>query len=229
MTKRSPDLLAKLLQSTTLVTFDQMQAALGDASRATTFRYLKQVPTLRSYNHNGRYYTNPDPTGFDRWGLASYGDVHFSRDGTLAATVKRLVRESTAGVDTKRTPGVAACARAGVVIGGGSPRRDTKGEDRLVLLFIFTPTRRLGKPSDKRVRHGLTHTRASEAADAVALDSDVIIDVLLVLLRHGGLPPAQVVRHLHGHSPPITLAQVTEVFARYALEELGKKGGATHS
>ena len=97
MTKRSPDMLAKLLQSTTLVTFEQMQGALGDASRATTFRYLKQVPYQRSYNHNGRYYTNPDPTLFDRWGLASHGDVHFSRDGTLGATVKRLVRESTAG------------------------------------------------------------------------------------------------------------------------------------
>ena len=32
---------------------------LADASRATSFRYLRQVPHLRSYNHNGRFHTPP--------------------------------------------------------------------------------------------------------------------------------------------------------------------------
>jgi len=228
MTKRSPDLLAKLLQSTTLVTFDQMQAALGDASRATTFRYLKQVPTLRSYNHNGRYYTNPDPTLFDRWGLASYGDVHFSRDGTLAATVKRLVRESTAGW-TQRELQELLRVRVQVLLLEAVRQGEIQRQmiDWFYLYLHADPTTGQAQRQARQAR--LDAHRASEAADAVALDSDVIIDVLLVLLRHGGLPPAQVVRHLHGHSPPITLAQVTEVFARYTLEELGKKGGATHS
>jgi hypothetical protein len=36
-----------------------------------------------------------------------------------------------------------------------------------------------------------------------------------------------VVRTLRGHSPPIVLDQVVEVFARYDLEDVGKKGGAT--
>jgi len=228
MIKRSPDLLAKLLQSTTLVTFDQMQTALGDASRATTFRYLKQVPTLRSYNHNGRYYTNPDPTGFDRWGIASYGDVHFSRDGTLAATVKRLVRESTAGW-TQRELQELLRVRVQVLLLEAVRQGEIQREmiDWVYLYLHADPT--IGQAQRQARQARLDAHRASEAADAVALDSDVIIDVLLVLLRHGGLPPAQVVRHLHGHSPPITLAQVSEVFARYALEELGKKGGATHS
>ena len=80
MAKRTPDPLITPLRSVTPATFEQLRAALGDASRATTFRYLKQVPYLRSYNHNGRYYTYRDPTRFDRWGLTSLGNVHFSRD-----------------------------------------------------------------------------------------------------------------------------------------------------
>ena len=71
MAKRTPDPLITPLRSVTPATFEQLRAALGDASRATTFRYLKQVPYLRSYNHNGRYYTYRDPTRFDRWGLTS--------------------------------------------------------------------------------------------------------------------------------------------------------------
>ena len=54
-------MLAALLASRAPVTFQQLQAALGDASRTTTFHYLKQVRHLRSYNHNGRYYTHRDP------------------------------------------------------------------------------------------------------------------------------------------------------------------------
>ena len=97
MAKRTPQMLAARLASSSPVTLPQLQAALGIASRTTTFRYLKQVPHLRSYNHNGRYYTHRDPTRFDRYGLVSLGNVHFSRDTTLAATVQRLVRESPAG------------------------------------------------------------------------------------------------------------------------------------
>ena len=96
MAKRTPDMLSPLLASSAPVTFEQLQTALADASRTTTFRYLKQVRHLRSYNHNGRYYTDRDPTLFDRYELVSLGNVHFSRDGTLGAAVQRLIREATA-------------------------------------------------------------------------------------------------------------------------------------
>jgi hypothetical protein len=74
MTNRTPDMIIRLLQSKDVVTFKEMQNALGEASRATTFRYLKQVKYMRS-NHNGRYYTFRDPTRFDRWGLCSHEDI----------------------------------------------------------------------------------------------------------------------------------------------------------
>ncbi len=228
MIKRSPEMLIKLLQSTTVVTFEQMQAALGDASRATTFRYLKQVPTLRSYNHNGRYYTNPDPTVFDRWGLASHGDVHFSRDGTLGATVRRLVRESTAGW-TQRELQALLCVRVQVLLLEAVRQGEIQREMIGWLYLYLHADPAIGQVQRQARQAQLDSHRASEAASAGALDNTLIIEVLLVLLRHGRLAPAQVLRHLHGHSPPITLAQVTEVFTHYALEELGKKRGATHS
>jgi len=50
MTERSPQLLIDLFKTQGVVTFPDLQAALGRASRATTFRYLRQVKYLRSYN-----------------------------------------------------------------------------------------------------------------------------------------------------------------------------------
>ena len=97
MAARSCEMIAGLLASTEAVQFKDLQAVLGNASRATTFRYLKQVPYQRSYNHNGRYYSRNDPERYDRFGLFSCGDIHSSRDRTLTETIKRLVQESVAG------------------------------------------------------------------------------------------------------------------------------------
>ena len=87
-------MLLPLLASSSPVTLDQLQHALGQPSRRTTFRYLRQVRHLRSYNHNGRFYTGRDPARFDRFGLLSLGTVHFSRDGSLAAVRQGRARRA---------------------------------------------------------------------------------------------------------------------------------------
>ena len=87
MSRRSPDLLVSRLASSSPVTLDQLQHDL-QASRVAIFRYLRQIPYLRSYNHNGSFHTRRDPARFDRFGLLSLGDVQFSRDRSLPATVR---------------------------------------------------------------------------------------------------------------------------------------------
>lgn len=94
---RTPALLADALAGPQPLTFPQLQQTLHGASRTTTFRYLRQVDYLRSYNRNGRFYTLRDPRRFDRFGLLSIGTARFSRDRPLTRTVPRLVRESAAG------------------------------------------------------------------------------------------------------------------------------------
>jgi len=64
--------------------------------------------------------------------------------------------------------------------------------------------------------------------ERVGVDDAVVIQVLLALIRHPGSGPADAVRTLRGHSPPIVLEQVVHIFARYDLEDVGKKGGPTN-
>ena len=72
MSRRSPAKLTDALAAPEPLILEEFQAALADASPATTFRYLRQVPHRRSYNHNGRFYTHAEPPRFDRDGLLSY-------------------------------------------------------------------------------------------------------------------------------------------------------------
>ena len=97
MAKRSAENLLELFKSKEVVEFEDIRSALGNASRATCFRYLQQVPYHRSYNFNGCYYTRKDPSRYDRFGLFSYGDIFFSRENTLGETIRRLVWDSHAG------------------------------------------------------------------------------------------------------------------------------------
>ncbi len=226
MTYRSPDMIVQLLQSKGIVTFEEMQNAMGAASRATTFRYLKQVQYMRSYNHNGRYYTFRDPTLFDRWGLYSQGDVFFSRDGKLGKTVIRLIQESEAGM-TQRDLQDLLKVRVQVLL--LEAIRHNKIRRELVAgLYLY-----LHNNSDiGDIQLKSRHTRISShhsLPDSKIIEDHIIIEVLLILIRHSDYQPADVTRALRGHIPPITKEQVIEVFSRYDLEEIGKKKGSTVS
>ena len=224
MAERTPEMLVGVFKTKEVVTFSDLQKALGNASRATTFRYLKRVSYLRSYNHNGRYYTYRDPALFDRFGLYSRGGIHFSRDATLSDTLRRLVRESQAGW-TQRELQELLRVRVQVLL-LEAVRHDEICREQVAGFYLYLhcdPA--IGKSQRQRRQERI---EASQRRDGgpVGVDDAVIIQVLLALIRHPGSGPADVVRTLRGHSPPIVLDQVVEVFARYHLEDVGKKGGA---
>jgi hypothetical protein len=225
MARRTPEMLLRLFNDKAVVTFDDIKEALDKASRATTFRYLRQVQYLRSYNHNGRYYTRRDPTLFDRFGLYSRGDIHFSRDGTLGDTVKRLVRESEAGW-TQRELQALLRVRVQVLLLEAVRQEEIRRESvgGFYLYVHIDPD--IGESQLHRRRERIA-ARQSAKTERVWLDDSVIIQVLLILIRHPDSRPADVVRALRGHAPPIGLEQVIEIFTRYDLDATGKKGGSS--
>ena len=225
MAERSPELLVDLFKTKGVVTFSDLQEALSSASRATTFRYLRRVKYLRSYNHNGRYYTYRDPALFDRFGLYSRGGIHFSRDRTLGDTLRRLVRESPAGW-TQRELQELLRVRVQVLL-LEAVRHDEIRRERVAGFFLYLHIdAAIGQIQLQRRQERIAARQCGDEPEG-RLDDEVVIQVLLALIRHPGSRPADVVRALHGHSPPIVLKQVVAVFARYDLEDIGKKGGPT--
>ena len=193
----------------------------------TAFRYLRQVPYRRSYNHNGRYYCLHEPSRYDRVGLWSWKDVHFSRDGSLRKTVCRLVHELQAGATQRELQ-----ERLKVRVHNTLLDLLRKGEvarERLLQVYVYLHVDRQIREAQIQHRQALLDAQdIAQAQDRVEVSDAVVIQVLLTLLRHPGALIADVVRYLRGHSPPITQAQVAWVFKRYALDQIGKKGGATN-
>ena len=158
MSVRSCEAITELLASTDVVQFKDIQTALDHASRATAFRYLKRVPYQRSYNYNGRYYTRKDSARYDRHGLFSCGDIHFSRDGSVSETLKRLVRESISGLTARELQALLQVRVQVFLL--DAVRHNAVTREKIGGLYIYLHT-------DSAVRESQLHHPKAKAADVV--------------------------------------------------------------
>jgi hypothetical protein len=223
---RSADTLRDLFASQTVVDLPRIQAALGGASSMTAFRCLRQIPYRRSYNHNGRYYCLHEPSRYDRLGLWSVGDVHFSVDGSLGKTVRRLVYEMDAGATHRELQERLRVRVQNTLL--TLLRRGEIERERLAQLYVYLHQDAAIRKMQLQRRGALLDAGKTERSETVVPD-EIVIQVLLTLLHHPGAKAAEVVRYRRGHSPPVAMEQVEAVFARYDLASIGKKGGSSKS
>ena len=223
---RSAQTLIDLFASETVVDLPRIQAALGGASSMTAFRYLRQVPYRRSYNHNGRYYCLHEPSRHDRLGLWSVGDIHFSVDGSLGKTVRRLVYEMEAGATHRELQEQLRVRVHNTLL--TLLRRGEIERERLAQLYVYLHRDAAIRKRQIQRRESLLNPE-NTARVTTGVPDEIVIQVLLTLLHHPGAKAAEVVRYLRGHSPPVSMEQVGAVFARYDLESIGKKGGSSKS
>jgi hypothetical protein len=211
--------LRGLLEARTVVDLPAIRQALSDVSAMTAFRHLRGVPYRRSYNHNGRYYALHDLARYDRFGLWSVGDIHFSVDGSLKNTVRRMVHEAEAGMTHHELLDRLRVRVQNTLLDLLHQREVDR--ERVAQVYVYLHT-------EAAVREAQMHNRKAQivAMSETEVSEQIVIQVLLTLIRHPGAKPPEVVRHLRGHSPPILRAQVEVVFARYAL---GEKGGPSIS
>ena len=93
----SREALTRELRRRTIATGPQLADALGNPSRSTLFRLLREVAYVSSYSHRGRYFALTACARFDDDGLWSHDGVHFSSHGTLLATVEAWVQAAPRG------------------------------------------------------------------------------------------------------------------------------------
>jgi hypothetical protein len=197
-----------------VLTFEEVREALGGVSEATARRALKGIAYVTSYNCNGRYYTLLDENKFDRWGLWSYQGVRVSRDGTLTATVERLVGESPAGWTRRELQELLGVSVQTVLT--TLRRRGKVDRARVGPAYVYVLATKASQQLEERRQMKALKQRRSEAT------LEVVVAVLLVLIRHPRCTTVDVVRRLKGHSPPIHIEEVEDVFERYDLAQ--KKG-----
>lgn len=221
--RRDPSALLELFEARPVISLDEIRECLGGVSSMTAFRYLRLVPYRRSYNHNGKLYARHDMSRYDKYGLWSSGDGLFSIDGSLRATVRRLVYEARAGATSRELRD-----RLRTRVQHTLLDLLHKGEverERVTEVYVYLHSETAVREGQLQARKERVAARKAEGADgSVEVSAEVVIQVLLTLIRHPGSGPGTVARRLRGHAPPIRLDEVEAVFTRH---ELGEKGGSS--
>ncbi len=65
----------------------------------TVQRTIRPLGTIRSYDHNGRYFSLKKLARFNSMGIWEYNNIHFSKFGTLKNTLAAIINNSDQGLD----------------------------------------------------------------------------------------------------------------------------------
>ena len=214
--EQSRQALTRLFQRQSITDLATLSAALETSSRMSVFRRLSVFGYLSSYSHAGRYYTLRDIPRFDRDGLWRYQGVCFSRDGSLKATVERLVEQSDAG---RTHPELHARLQVRVhntlldLVEGRRIGRETMRGHYLYL--SANPARAESQLILRQQQPAGLVPRLPEPPAAV------VIEVLLDLVQSARVRPDAdpVAERLAARGLPVTVEQVEAIFSRYGLKK----------
>lgn len=89
--------LRKLFSKKKVLEIQDVIQAVNATTRMTAYRYLKKLDYISSYTHARQFYTLSTIPEFDDDGLWHFGDVGFSKHGTLMETIVHIVNHSKSG------------------------------------------------------------------------------------------------------------------------------------
>lgn len=203
--------LERLFSHRPVAELSELGRALGTQSRMSVFRRLSLLGYLASYTHAGRYYTLASIPQFDTDGLWRFEGAGFSRDGTLKATVRRLVETSEAG-RTQRELQLRLAVRVHNplldLVEGKQLRRESIDREYVYLAFARA---RAAEQLERRRAVPMSRT-------GPAIDVEVLLEVI-----HGArvVAPqaATVAARLEARGVVASVAEVAGVFERYGLKK----------
>lgn len=129
-------------------------------------------------------------------GYAPKGDIFFSRDGKLGNTMKRLVRESEAGMTQRELQDLLKVCVQVLLL--EEVRHDKIRRELVAGLYLYLHNNSDIGATQLKSRHARISTHRF-LQDSVIIDDYIIIKVLLILIRHPDYQPADVTRALRGH------------------------------
>jgi hypothetical protein len=207
--------LRSLFRKTPVMPMPDLERAVAPRSRRSLFRDLSALGYLSSYTHTGRYYTLASVPVFDVDGLWRFEGAGFSRDGTLKATVQRMVTTCEAGRTQRELQlrlGVRVHNPLLELVQGKKLGRQAI-EDEYV--YVAADRKRAAAQLERRLALAVV----SEAATpGPALEVEVLLEVI-----HGVsvAPPdaATLASRLGARGIRASFAEVTEVLERHGLKK----------
>jgi len=212
----SPD-LRSLFRKTPVLSMPQLEQAAGPRSRRSLFRDLDALGYVSSYTHTGRYYTLSSSADFDSDGLWRYQGIGFSRDGTLKATVKRIVEASDVGRTQRELQ-----LRLGVRV--HNPLLELVeskelGRESFPSEYVYVASKPVRAATQIERRRGL---QAAHALPEIVAEPSLEVEVLLEVIHGARLPEpggTELTARLVARGVRASVAEVDAVLEHHGLKK----------
>ena len=213
--EQSRKTLTRLFQRQSIADLAALSVALETTSRMSVFRRLSALGYLSSYSHDGRFYTLRDVASFDLDGLWRYQGVCFSRDGSLKATVERLVEQSDSGRTHSELHVRLQVRVHNTLLDLVEGRRIGRETLRGHYLYVSADSKRAESQMGQRQK------QSAESASPTEVSAPVVIEVLLDVVRNSGVrtDAGPVAARLAARGLAVTADQVETIFSRYGLKK----------
>jgi hypothetical protein len=203
------DSIKKLFMKKKVLRTDDVIGAARATSRMTAHRYLKKLDCLSSYTHARQFYTLGSIPEFDTDGLWHFGDISFSRHGTLIDSIIHLVQHSKNGRTNpelaKQLRVYAQNALLGLFKKGKIQRKELNG----VYVYVSSDPEIALKQMAKRTKRG----------DERPLPDWIVVEVLVATIKSlkGKPNSSEVIIYLSQYGSSVTREQVEQVFEEHDL------------
>ena len=208
--------LARLFERQRIADLDGLFETLDTRSRMTVFRRLSEAGYFSSYSHAGRFYTLKGVPEFDQAGLWRHQGVCFSRDGTLKATVTRLVVESDAGRFQRELQELLLVRVHNTLL--DLVRDGQLGRESLLNRYLYISAERARAAAQLARRRQALPDGAVAETEPEVLAPSAVIAVLLEVIHGAGvrLDASRVATRLRARGLAVTERQVERVFVDFA-------------
>lgn len=211
------DRAARIFRRRQTADLAMLKQALGTASRTTVFRVLSSAGYLTSYSHGGRYYTLRRIPRFDEAGLWAHGEALFSKDGTLRATIVRMVGAAPAGKTHEELQAQLRLRVHDTLLDLVRDRRI--GRVNLDRFYLYVSADKAAGTEQVAQRRRMI---SEEPSPAELPEPNLLVEVLLAVIHQPAEGPAGIAAALDRQGRTVSRSEIEAVFARY---DLGKKKG----
>ena len=194
-----------------VVTLPELSRLLNVSIR-TIQRITRKRDTIRSYDHNGRYFSLERLAEFNSYGIWEYSNIHFSKFGNLKNTLIAVINNSTQGMDASQI-------------------RDVLGIDTRSFLYQYKDVSSLkrekldgsyvyfssepGKFTEQLSRRKLN----MEAISPPPLKDIIAINVLVAAIKHPNFTTEGLSKHLHKLGIRVKPKAIQDFFKFYGIEK----------
>lgn len=199
---------------------EEVQQTLGAVSKITAFRYLKKLGYLTSYTHSCRYYTLKGIAEFDEDGLWRYGEIGFSKYGTLKDHFLHLIREAPFGKMHAEFPHEQKMSAHNALLDLVKTNKVARKEVDGVYVYTDVDPKRSAEQLENRCK--LVGSAPPEW---------MVIQILVAVLHTtpGYVPPVTIAKKLSQQNYSVTFEQIMWVFRKYGLEKKSRDSSSSES